>query len=84
VVHAQPVGVGGRVERRCVADRDETVVKALSWALCELVVWDPDAVRRFLEARDDVLASPIMRELRTRLETGRKNASRRATQPRSF
>src|SRR3954465_11540945 len=33
---------------RLVADRDDMVVKALSWALRELAYWDPDAVRRFL------------------------------------
>jgi 3-methyladenine DNA glycosylase AlkD len=34
--------------RELVADRDDMVVKALSWALRELVFWDPEAVRRFL------------------------------------
>jgi 3-methyladenine DNA glycosylase AlkD len=60
------------------------VVKALSWALRELVVWDPEAVRRFLEAHDDVLAPRIRREVRNKLDTGLKNASRRATQLRSL
>jgi hypothetical protein len=36
--------------RRLAGDRDDMVVKALSWALRELVVWDPEAVRGFLDA----------------------------------
>jgi 3-methyladenine DNA glycosylase AlkD len=50
------------------------VVKALSWALRELVVWDPRAVRGFLEARGDALAPRVRREVRNKLETGRKTA----------
>ena len=68
--------------QRLVADRDDMVVKALSWALRQLVAWDPAAVQRFLEAHDEVLATRVRREVRSKLETGRKNASRRATQPR--
>jgi hypothetical protein len=40
-------------------------------------------LRRFLDAHDEVLASRIKREVRHKLETGCKSASRRATQPRS-
>jgi 3-methyladenine DNA glycosylase AlkD len=58
--------------RRLAGDRDDMVVKALSWALRELVVWDPAAVRGFLQAHGDVLAARVMREVRTKLETGRK------------
>jgi 3-methyladenine DNA glycosylase AlkD len=57
---------------RLVADRDDMVVKALSWALRELVVWDPGAVRGFLEAHDRELAARVRREVRSKLETGRK------------
>jgi DNA alkylation repair enzyme len=57
---------------RLAEDRDPMVVKALSWALRELVVWDPAAVRRFLEVNDGVLASSVRREVRTKLDTGRK------------
>jgi 3-methyladenine DNA glycosylase AlkD len=70
--------------QRLVADRDDMVVKALSWALRQLVVWDPEAVRRFLEAHDEGLAPRVRREVRNKLDTGLKNASRRATQPRSL
>jgi 3-methyladenine DNA glycosylase AlkD len=48
------------------------VVKALSWALRELAVRDPQAVRGFLAARGDTLAPRVRREVRNKLETGRK------------
>jgi len=55
-----------------VDDRDPMVVKALSWALRELSVHDPDSVRAFVEANNRELASRIVREVKTKLETGRK------------
>jgi 3-methyladenine DNA glycosylase AlkD len=58
---------------RLVADRDDMVVKALSWALRALVVWDPDAVRAFLDAHDEQVAARVRREVRAKLQTGRKN-----------
>jgi 3-methyladenine DNA glycosylase AlkD len=65
--------------RRLAGDHDDMVVKALSWALRELVVWDPEAVRRFLGTHRDVLAPRVRREVRSKLETGRKRLARRAT-----
>jgi 3-methyladenine DNA glycosylase AlkD len=65
--------------RRLAADGDDMVVKALSWALRELVVWDPEAVRRFLDDHHEVLAARVRREVRSKLETGRKHPARRAT-----
>ena len=59
--------------RRAVADRDEMVIKAVSWALRSLVQWDREAVSRFLTEHDDDLASRIKREVGTKLRTGRKN-----------
>jgi 3-methyladenine DNA glycosylase AlkD len=61
---------------RLAADRDDMVVKALSWALRELVHWDPGAVRGFLEAHGDELAPRVRREVRSKLETGRKQPVR--------
>jgi 3-methyladenine DNA glycosylase AlkD len=61
---------------RLASDHDDMVVKALSWALRELVIWDPDAVRDFLDTHHDVLAARVRREVRTKLETGRKNRLR--------
>lgn len=54
-------------------DRDEVVVKALSWALRALVERDPDAVRQFIEENKARLPSLVRREVRNKLETGRKN-----------
>jgi 3-methyladenine DNA glycosylase AlkD len=53
------------------------VVKALSWALRELVVHDPDAVRAFLSEHEDVLAARVKREVRNKLTTGLKNPRRK-------
>ena len=56
---------------RLAADRDDMVVKALSWALRELVFWDPGAVRDFLDGHD--VAPRVRREVISKLETGRKH-----------
>ena len=55
-----------------VADRDDMVVKALSWALRALVRWDPEAVRDFLDDHGDAVASRVRREVGNQLATGRK------------
>ncbi len=60
-----------------VDDPDDMVYKALSWALRELVVHDPDAVRAFLEKHDQVLAAQVKREVNNKLTTGLKNPKRR-------
>jgi 3-methyladenine DNA glycosylase AlkD len=49
------------------------VVRAMSWALRELVVHDPEAVRGFLAENDDLLAARVKREVTNKLETGLKN-----------
>lgn len=78
-LNLRSAGGGGDATRtldicqRLVADRDEMVVKALSWALRELVVWDKAAVRGFLEEHHDALASRVRREVATKIETGRKD-----------
>jgi 3-methyladenine DNA glycosylase AlkD len=58
---------------RLVADRDDIVVKALSWALRALVPRDPDAVRGFLRDQDRAVAARVRREVTAKLETGLKN-----------
>ena len=63
-----------RICRLLVADRDDMVVKAMSWALRQLVEWDAAAVRRFLE--EEPVAARVRREVTTKLETGRKNRPR--------
>ena len=61
---------------RLVADRDDMVVKAMSWALRELVPWDPEATRRFLTDHEDTLAARVKREVRNKLDTGLKDPKR--------
>src|SRR6185503_6363719 len=55
------------------ADRDDMVVKAMSWALRELAKRDPKAVKRFLRTNEDALAPRVIRELNNKLNTGLKN-----------
>jgi 3-methyladenine DNA glycosylase AlkD len=65
-----------RTLRACkivIDDRDEMVVKALSWALRELAKRDPSAVRDFLRTAKDHLAKRVLREVNNKLSTGRKS-----------
>ena len=59
-----------------IDDREDMVVKALSWALRCLVNWDRVAVETFLAEHEDRLAARVKRETRTKLRTGKKNAWR--------
>ncbi|HSJ53070.1 MAG TPA: DNA alkylation repair protein [Anaerolineae bacterium] len=59
--------------RLLVADPDDMVVKALSWALRELAVHDPEAVQAFITEHEALLASRVKREVRNKLRTGLKN-----------
>ena len=61
-----------RVCRMLVADHDEMVVKALSWALREAAKRDPAAVRRFLERHRGTIAARVLREVTNKLATGLK------------
>ncbi len=54
-------------------DHDDMVVKAMSWALRELVPWDQDAVSSFLKENEGRLAARVKREVRNKLTTGLKN-----------
>jgi 3-methyladenine DNA glycosylase AlkD len=67
--------------RLLVNDHEDMVVKAMSWALRELVVHDPKAVRVFLAENNDLLAARVKREVKNKLETGSKNP--RSKNPRS-
>jgi 3-methyladenine DNA glycosylase AlkD len=59
--------------RMLVADRDDMVEKALSWALRELSKRDARAVRAFVDRYDENLPARVKREVRNKLRTGRKN-----------
>ncbi|MBN1559323.1 DNA alkylation repair protein [candidate division KSB1 bacterium] len=54
------------------------VIKALSWALRELIPHDREAVQSFLSENAHVLASRVKREVKNKLTTGVKNPGRRA------
>jgi hypothetical protein len=56
-----------------IDDRDEMIVKALSWALRALAVRDPGAARQFVEENEARLPALVRREVRHKLMTGRKN-----------
>lgn len=58
--------------RRLVADRDDMVVKALSWALRELSKFSRDEAQTFLEENEPDLAARVVRELNNKLRTGLK------------
>ena len=62
--------------RLLVDDHDDMVVKAMSWALRELVVHDAQAVNAFLTEHEEVLAARVKREVRHKLTTGLKNPRR--------
>jgi 3-methyladenine DNA glycosylase AlkD len=59
--------------RSSIDDRDDMVVKALSWALRELAKRDPAAVRAFLAEHGERLAARVRREVTAKLTTGVKN-----------
>jgi 3-methyladenine DNA glycosylase AlkD len=61
--------------RKVVGDRDDMVVKALSWALRSLVEWDRAAVSGFLAEHAGALAGRVKREVGTKLRTGRKSGT---------
>jgi 3-methyladenine DNA glycosylase AlkD len=75
-----------KVERICklvVSDRDDMVVKALSWALREVAKKHPQSASSFLSEHRQVLAARVNREVRNKLMTGLKtpHSSRRAKRP---
>jgi 3-methyladenine DNA glycosylase AlkD len=72
-----------RVSRICSllgADKEDMVVKALSWALREMAKKHPEKVRAFLEEHRRALAARVVREVNNKLKTGLKTPRRRACQ----
>ena len=55
-----------------VSDKDDMVVKALSWALRELSKSDREAVTGFMELHQGRLHPRVKREVETKLRTGKK------------
>jgi 3-methyladenine DNA glycosylase AlkD len=62
--------------RVLVVDRDDMVIKGMSWALRALVNVDRQAVERFLRDYRGELAARVRREVRNKLATGSKNPAR--------
>lgn len=62
-----------RICKILVADKDDMVVKAMSWALRELSKSDKQAVVKFMEENNLLIHSRVKREVETKLRTGKKN-----------
>ncbi len=63
--------------KRLLADRDDMVEKALSWALRELAKRDARAVARFVADHEGRLAARVRREVDNKLRTGLKSGATR-------
>ena len=59
--------------RLLLDDRDDMVVKAMSWALRKLSEREPRAVQDFVESNRGRLAARVIREVDNKLRTGKKN-----------
>ncbi len=62
--------------RLLVADRDDMVVKAMSWTLRALSIHDPQSVGHFLAEYEGRVAARVVREVQHKLTTGLKNPRR--------
>lgn len=54
-------------------DGHDLVQKAVSWALRELAKRDPSGVKKFVADYRDRLQTRVVREVASKLTTGRKN-----------
>lgn len=63
--------------RELVSDPEPMVAKGMSWALRALIAVDPGRVRKFLERHEKDLPALVKREVRNKLETGKKNPKHR-------
>jgi 3-methyladenine DNA glycosylase AlkD len=73
-----------RVLQTCAlltVDRDDMVVKALSWALRESAKKHPEEVSTFLVEHSHALAARVVREVNSKLKTGLKTPRRRTQKP---
>ena len=60
-----------------ISDKDDMVVKGMSWALRDLLKRDRQAVERFFEEHESELAARVKREVRNKLTMGLKNPRRK-------
>ena len=58
---------------RVKTEREDLMVKAVSWALRELTKTHPDRVAAYVEANRDTLAALVIREVGNKLRTGLKS-----------
>lgn len=62
-----------KICEKLVKDHDDMIVKAMSWALRQLVKHDATAVRAFVDDHKKRLAPRVIREVNNKLDTGLKN-----------
>lgn len=67
--------------QRLQHERDRMITKAVSWVLRSMIAMQPETVRAYLAANADSLQSTVVREVRTKLETGRKSGNVNARTP---
>ncbi len=65
-----------KICRKLAADKNDMVIKALSWALRELIPHAPESVRKFISENESLLAARVKREVKNKLTTGVKNPKR--------
>lgn len=65
------------IVRLTMDDREDMVVKAVSWALRSLATFEPKIVAAFVDEHEDHLAARAKRETRTKLRTGVKTPAQR-------
>jgi len=66
-----------KICRTLAADDNDMVIKALSWALRELIPHDRESVLRFINENESVLAARVKREVRNKLIMGVKNPKKK-------
>jgi 3-methyladenine DNA glycosylase AlkD len=59
--------------QRLQPERDRMITKALSWVLRSMIAEQPETVRAYLAEHSSALQATVVREVRKKLETGRKN-----------
>jgi 3-methyladenine DNA glycosylase AlkD len=69
---AQDVRIVTEICTHLATDREDMVVKALSWALRELSKKHPKPVREFIAQHRSTLAARVVREVENKLRTGLK------------
>jgi 3-methyladenine DNA glycosylase AlkD len=84
VLNRQTLGGTGDIPRTLdvcrilVDDKDDMVVKAMSWALRVLISHDEEAVRNFLKKYEKRLAARVKREVNNKMTTGLKNPKQKS------